>query len=50
MKDQIQFIKQFLGPFANLGRAAISYVMFVHLYVRMERFGSHWKVSIKFDI
>jgi hypothetical protein len=45
MNDQIKFIKQFLGPFAKLRRATISFVKYeyVRLSVRMERFGSHWK-------
>ena len=43
MKDQIKFIQQFLGPFAKLRKATISFVMYVRPSVRMERVGSYWK-------
>jgi len=33
---------QFLGAFAKLRRATISFVVSVHLSVRMEELGSHW--------
>jgi hypothetical protein len=32
----------FLGAFARLRRAAVSFVMSVRLSVRMEQLGSHW--------
>jgi hypothetical protein len=47
MNYQVQFIKQFLGPFAKLQRATISFIMYVRLSVHMERFGSHWKIFRK---
>ena len=38
----------FLGAFANLRKATVSFVMYIRLsvrpsYVRMEKFGSRWK-------
>jgi hypothetical protein len=32
----------FLGAFAELRNVTISFVMFVHLSVRMEQLGFHW--------
>ena len=37
-----QFTDCFLGAFAKLQKATISFVMAVHLSVRMEQLGSHW--------
>ena len=36
------FTMQFLGTFAKLGKATISFVMSVCPSVRMEQLGSHW--------
>jgi len=37
------FRQPFLGAFAKLRKATISYIMSVHLSVRMEQLGSHWE-------
>jgi hypothetical protein len=34
----------FLGAFAKVRKATISFVMSVQLFVRMEQLGSHWTV------
>jgi len=38
----MHFITYFLGAFAKLRKATISFVMSVRLSVLMEQFGSHW--------
>jgi len=40
----------FVGAAAKLRKTAISFVMSVCLYVRMEQIGCLWKDLVKFDI
>jgi len=42
--------RRFLGAFAELGKATISFVMSVRPYVGMQQLGSLWMDFLKFDI
>jgi len=44
------YILYFLGGFTKLQVATVSFVMSVHLSVRMEQLGFHWLIFMKFDI
>jgi len=45
VKFELQLVTGFfLGAFAKVRKANISFVMSVQLFVRMEQFGSHWTV------